>query len=294
MKNRTLKLIVSLVMLAAWGGCFSSPYKNGMQVYKKKLSNSESIIVKSSKTINRNSKPNDVSNLEKLVDNNPDTPWCFFYSKDERFAYEMEEDDVTLMVKFDPPVYLESLEIVNGNSSMSGEQEGMVKNLYIERKFMPEETYPLGDLYELQQSSMQQNLNLNRKNEYSWKKMFRTDRLVIHAFDLYDDTDKACISEIGFKYSRKLEYVPSLSWRDLEKKILAGISYHKNTNKWDAETTLSNRRLFEDFVYYVLAGNSEARKYFDSYEPYNTDLSEMLTNVWRPLIDAELTKTNNY
>ena len=287
------KIAISLLILlfscvdAAW----SDESKSETDSVKTKLKSGLEIEAYTTRTVD--DAKGSINRLKNAFDGIANTYWLFSYSEQYKYAYEMDEADVSLVIKLPEPVYIKKIKINNGCkvANTARPTPGVATKIYVERRYMPEGTYPFGKMIELTDTIDEQIFSL--ENSSSWQELFRADRVVVHVYDIKSQKKSSnsdiCISDIDFEYANQLTYKPTTSWSSLKNLILSGISY-RNGKKWDAEEVLGDKNYLLDFLFYIVTGNEEASTLFDNYSPVSTSDSETVTFVFKPAIKEALNR----
>lgn len=280
--NKLFFVVVAMWVVDAHGG--SMQHKT--EKIEASIDGEYPLVAYTTKTIKVHSAQH--NSVKNIFVTDPASHWIFGYSKND-LEIDLDEKNVSLLITFPKPLYVKKIRVVNGCPKSSVLNYGTPKSIYIERLFSPRQTFTLGDTYMLKDTNEPQVFSFE-KGQYSWPELFRTNQIIIHVTDVYGGktSTEVCVSKIGFEYSNEQTYRPAVQWAALKALILSKITFIKD-KKWDSVVLQNDKNSF-DFLYYVVSGNVEAKKLFDDYMPMSTVDSEAIDFVYRPTIDALLSK----
>lgn len=227
--------------------------------------------------------------INNLFDGKLETCWVTSIDNISNQIY----DDGIFKIIFKKPIYVDSLEIYNGyqKSQKLYYDNQRVKTIEVEKVIIGGRNYPLSNTFNLNDDPKGQTLSLTDE----WTdtiNLFKTKELIINISEYYKAKKykDLCISEIKIKHKKKSDYTPSVSFAKLVSLINKNKKSHPVKKKfwyWN-ELINNNYKLFNDFLYYVLADNVEAIKLFNSYMPLGAGESESMTNIYMKAVKESL------
>jgi len=226
---------------------------------------------------------------KNLFDDKLSTCWATKFIKSKNY-----EEDISLKITFQEPIYLKSIQIYNGfqKSEELYYNNQRAKKIYIEKVIVGGRTYPFGNIIELVDKIGRQEISLE-EGYTNTINLFKTEEILISIIDIYKSNkyNDLCFSEMKVNYSNAMSYKPKLTWIDLKSLIDKNKVMNSKTMTWDWDgLSANNHQYFDDLLYYVLLGNKEARLYFDKYVPVSVSKAEGINVIYKNAVESSLNR----